>query len=712
MATCESALARVLEPKAIAVVGASANELKVGGRVLKSIRRGGFAGPVYGVNPSSNEIQGYPCFPSLEQLPGPVDLVVIALPPKATLSVIEQAKAIGAGGAFLCAGGFAELSESGGAMQREISLAATTDFRLLGPNTQGFVNTTIDLSVNFSHRFVAHAPDPITGDVPVAVVSQGGGAGSVLYEVAHEAGLEISHYIPTGNESDLELAEVTEFLIAECGVKHVMVMAEMLRNPDRLRSAARLAASMGAGISLYVTAKRPLGALAAASHTASLGTQAAALEAFAEQAGIVSVDSVSELVAAATLQIRAPRPRGPRLGVLTNSGSAAVMISDACDEFGLEVPPLSEDGSARATAVAARGHIELHNPLDVSVTDRPSKLHPLMVQLTQLERFDALAIAVANQYSGAGADITEITDMMAAVSRESGVPVLPMWLSGEKAGLEQLQNARLPVFRDVRQAVLALSQVWKANRLSLLEEGPDDLTSVASNGAGTLTRADLADENVAKSTLARFSMSVPQALEVTCAEEAVAAAQKLGPTPVVLKAVRPGLLHKTELGLVQVGVESADAAATFTTMAEAAARADLADPGDAFTFIVEEMLQDTVVEMLLSVRQEPSVGWTLTVGWGGSHVELYDDIACVSLPAGRAVMADRLASLKCFPMLQGYRGKPGGSVEAVLDAMQHAAALTDLLPSDVLGLEINPLLVRAGDAVVLDVAIETHGEPA
>lgn len=702
MATSRSSLARLLEPQSVAVIGASTDPMKVGGRAMRSIRTSEFSGDVWAVNPKAPEIMGYPCFPGMGALPGTPDLLVISVPIENIFAAIDKGRAMGAGGAIICASGFAELGDKGRELQAQLQAKAGPDFRLFGPNTQGYVNAAIGLSVNFSHRFVAYPPAPLTGQPAVAVLSQGGGGGSHLYEAASEAGLEISHYYPTGNEVDVDFVEIAEYLLNERGVKHILCMVEMVRRPEKLREVAALAASKDATLAIFLSAKNPAGLRAAASHTASLGTAPRAWKAFCQQAGIVTADSVSELVDVGLLQVKSRQPRGPKVGVLTNSGSAAVMIADACDEFGLQVPELSDAAQETATAIAGRSYIRIGNPMDVGVAANPMRLHPLLVEMIRKEGFDAFVFAVANQYVKAGADVAGIVEMIRSVAADSDIPVVPIWPSGDVLGLEGFRDAGLPVFRDVRPAVQALARLWDANRL----RGAGDMAAV--NGAD-LTAADFADEDTAKKTVARFGLDVPRAIVVRDAAEAKAAADTLGRGRVVLKGLRPGLLHKTERGLVRVGIRPEDIGPEFGEIRAAADRTAAAEPGGPFTFLVEEMLEGAAAELLLSVRREPSVGLTLTIGWGGSQVELLDDIACVSLPADRAAFAAALESLRCYPLLTGYRGKAGGSVPAVIDAMERAQALALSLGEGVGGIEINPLAVRANDAVVLDVIAEIAG---
>ncbi|GAA4840331.1 acetate--CoA ligase family protein [Actinomycetospora corticicola] len=670
---------RVLHPRSVALVGASGREGHPMARPLAWLRDRGFAGRVLPVNPRYDELGGLPCYPRLADVPGPVDLVLALVPAERAIATVEEAGAVGAAAVVVFASGFAEVGGDGVAAQAELADAARrAGVRLLGPNCQGLYVARSRLFATFT----AAGERVLEGSSGIAYVGQSGAIGGAVLDVAASRGLDLTAWVSTGNQADVDVAEVARVLVADPDVHVLAVYAEALPRPaDYVRLAAE-ARTAGTALVVLRSGRTESGRRAALSHTGAMLPESTAFDLVSREHGVVLVDDVEELLAAATLLRTQTRPRGPRVAAVTSSGGAGILAVDRCADVGLTVPELAEPTREKlARRVPAFGSVA--NPVDVTaqlfndgggafgevcalVRDDPA-VDAVMVILTMLvgETARALAADLAATVADAPADAP---------------PVVVVWMAGEDATVEGravLRAAGVPVFSSIAVATRVLAAAATA----------------AAPPAAPATPVPRIDD--AWSLVTALGVPVPRSVRVPVAAEAPDAVAAVGGLA-ALKAVAPGLEHKTEAGAVRLGVDVAGAAD------EAAAL--LARVPGAEAVLVQEMVPPGV-ELLVSVDGGRD-NWppVVTVGRGGTETELHHDLAHALAPVTADTARALLDSLRCRSLLAGHRGAPPADVGAAVDAIVRIsrAAGADGLQE----LEVNPLVVGTHGAVAVDVLLE------
>lgn len=672
---------RVLHPRSVALVGASGREGHPMARPLAWLRDRGFAGRIAPVNPKYAELGGLPCFASLADVPGPVDLVLALVPAERAVGTVEEAGAVGAAAVVVFASGFAEVGEEGAVLQDELAAAARrTGVRVLGPNCQGIYVARSRLFATFT----AAGERPLAGSSGIAYVGQSGAIGGAVLDVAASRGLDLTAWVSTGNQADVDVTEIGRVLVADPDVRVLAVYAEALPSPADY---ARLAAeARGSGTALVVlrSGRTESGRRAALSHTGAMLADGTAFDLVSREHGVVLVDDVEELLAAATLLRTQAPPCGRNVAAVTSSGGAGILAADRCADLGLAVGELGEETreklAARVPAFGAVG-----NPVDVTaqlfndgggafgevcalVRDDPA-VDALLVLLTML--VGETAHALAEDLAGTVAD-----------GPPDAPPLVVVWLAGEDATVDArrvLREAGIPVFSSIAVATRVLAAV-----------APRPAPPAAPAPFGP--PVDAAD---GWELLDALGVRRPAAVTVHDAEAAAAAVAEVGGTA-VLKAVAPGLEHKTEAGGVRLGV-------TARTAAHEAADLLAAVPGAAAVLVQGQAPPG--VELLVSVDGGRD-GWppVLTVGHGGTGTEVHRDVAHALAPVTAATARALLTSLRCWPLLAGHRGAPPADVDAAVDAVVRIgqAALVGGLRE----LEVNPVVVGTSGAVAVDVLLD------
>lgn len=669
---------RVLHPRCVALVGASGREGHPMARPLAWLRDRGFAGRVAPVNPRYSELGGLRCYPDLADVPGPVDLVLALVPAERAVATVEQAGAAGAAAVVVYASGFAEVGPEGAALQDELAATARrTGVRVLGPNCQGIYVARSRLFATFT----AAGERPLTGSSGIAYVGQSGAIGGAVLDVAASRGLDLSAWVSTGNQADVDVTEIGRVLVADPEVRVLAVYAEALPSPEDYARLAAEARDAGTALVVLRSGRTDAGRRAALSHTGSMLADGTAFDLVSRAYGVVTVDDVEELLAAATLLRTQAPPRGGRVAAVTSSGGAGILAADRCADLGLTVPELGEETREKlALRVPAFGAVG--NPVDVTAqlfNDGGGAFGEVCALVRADPAVDAvlvlLTMLVGDTAAALAADLAETV----VGGPPGSPPVVVVWMAGEDATFEArrvLRDAGIPVFSSVAVATRVLAAVTP--RPAAL---PD---VVAPTDPPVGDGWDLLDA---------LGVPRPRSAVVERAADAPDAVTGVGGTA-VLKAIAPGLEHKTEAGGVRLGVTGATAAGRATELLGTVATAVL----------VQEQVAPGV-ELLVSVDGGRD-GWppVLTVGWGGTGTEIHHDVAHALAPVDAATARDLLASLRCWPLLVGHRGAPPADVDAAVDVIVRigrAAAVPGLRE-----LEVNPLVVGTSGAVAVDVLLD------
>lgn len=697
--TGDASLARLLDPASIAIVGASDNPDKIGGRPIHYMRRHGYAGTLYPINPQRAEVQGERAWPSLAALPAAPDLAIVAVAGEQAVRAVDDCAALGVAAAIVISAGFSETGEAGRALQDAMTARArAAGMRIVGPNSQGLANFGNGAIASFSTMFLEVTP----GDGPVAVISQSGGMCAMVYGLLRQRGIGVRHVHATGNEADVSVAELACATLRDPEVGCVLLYLESLREAGPLAEAAALARSRGVPLIVVKSGRSEAGARAAASHTGALANEDRAVDAFFEHHGILRARDPQELVRYVELALRSPLPQGPRVVVVSNSGASCVLASDAAAERGLEIAPLAP-ATQQALADRLPGYATTVNPVDITAALLSnnglfSQVLPVIGADPAADMF-LLDIPVA----GRGYDVDSFATDAAGFARAASKPVVVVAWQDNVAATFRAHG--LPVYADEIQAMDALSALLRLRRLRerdglILAPQAALAADPAPDAAGGFL-----SEAASLALLADNGLAVIEHAVCRTADEAVAAWRRIG-APVALKACSAQLPHKSEHGLV--ALELNDEAALRTAFAHQAQTLGKLDVRDG-AWLVARMRRG-LHECALGARVDPVLGPVVMIGSGGKYVEALRDVAVLMPPFDAAQVIEKLRGLRIGALLQGVRGDPPADVEALA---RQAVALGDYALAAgprLASIDINPVMVGAvgQGAVAVDALVELH----
>lgn len=670
---------RILAPRSVALVGVSGRPGHPMARPLAWLRDRGYAGRVLPVNPKYGELGGLPCYPELAAVPGPVDLVLSLTPAAGAVATVEAAGTLGAGAVVVFASGFAETGPDGAVLQAELTAAARrAGVRVLGPNCQGLYIARSRLFATFS----AAAERPLRGSSGIAYVGQSGAVGGAFLDVAASRGLDLTAWVSTGNQADVDVTEIGRVLVADPEVRVLALYTEALPPPDAYLHLAAEARRSGTALILLRSGRSASGRRAALSHTGAMLGDDTAFDLVSREQGVVVVDDVEELLAAATLlRCQAP-PTGRRVAVISSSGGAGILAADRCSDVDLQVPQLDTRTSEQlSTLVPTFGAVG--NPVDVTAqlfNDEGDAFGRVCAVVRADPAVDAVLV-VLTMIVGPTARSLAVDLARTVESGPAGSPpVVVVWMAGEDATVDArgvLRDAGIPVSSSVALAARVLAAVTPSPVPSSTIVAP---FGVAGGGWDLLEA---------------LGVRTPAAAVVDVAAAAPDAVAAVGGAA-VLKAIAPGLEHKTEAGGVRMHVTAASA--------EAQAADLLAGIPGARSVLVQEQVAPGV-ELLVAVDGGTD-GWppVLSVGWGGTETEIHRDLSHALAPVSPATARELLTSLRCWSLLAGHRGAPPFDIEAAVDAIVRIS--TAAVVHGLRELEVNPLVVARSGAVAVDVLLD------
>jgi acyl-CoA synthetase (NDP forming) len=667
-------------PNSVAVVGASDDPDKIGGRPLRYLRDLGFSGTVLPVNPARREVQGLAAYPSVSDLPRVPDVALIAVPGQAAVDAVLACAELGVKGAIVMASGFGETADpEGHRRQDEMLLAARrAGMRLVGPNSQGLANFATGAVLGFSTMFTEQPPH----DGPVAIVSQSGGMCAVPYGMLRRRGLGVRYAHGTGNDLDLGVGDLAEAVLADPDIRLLMLYVEDIRDPGPLERAARIGLERGVPIVAMMGGRSAEGRRAAASHTGALANSQRVVDAFFERCGIWRARNLTEFVAATELYLRDWKPRGRRLAVVSNSGAVCVLASDAAVDHGLELSRFSRATTDALTEVLPSFATKA-NPIDVTaglLTDS-SLFGGVLPVLAADGSVDACLVGIP--VAGRGYDIARFASDITAFARGDDKPVVVS--TPQPSVAAEFRRAGLAVFDDEDSAIAALAQLLKHHELMGRARTMRPRPAVRGRRAGTERSLS---EAAALDVIRQAGVSAVDAVLCASPAEAAEAFDRFGGLPVAVKGAPAAATHKSELGLVRLNVSSA--AAVIDAATELFAR--MAEVGlDAAGVLVARMVRGRT-EALVGGHVDPVFGPVVLVGAGGTYVEVDPDVQVLLPPfdAGHARRA--ISGLRLAPLLVGVRGEPATDVGPWARA---AVAIAELMLRDerVLSVDVNPLVL-------------------
>ena len=669
-------LDRVLSPKAVAVLGASGRPGALSGRFISGLRRHGFEGRIVPVNPRYEEIGDLRCYPTVGAAAedGPIDLAIMSLPQRMVFDSLGECAEAGVGGVSIFASGFAEVGEEGAAEERRIAeRARETGVRVIGPNSPGFINfvdrtCVIASGVGFRESFRSGG---------IGVVAQSGGVAGLLVERAQDAGAGLSVAVCTGNEADLTVGEMLWWLVDHEPTKVVTIFLEGIRSPELLAGGLDALRRAGKPVVMLKGGATGAAARASAAHTGALASADDVVDAFLRRHGVIRVHGFDELIDHAVALERLGPAAARSVGILSTSGGAGVVATEAAERAGLELPIPSAETAERLAAVmpdfAATG-----NPADMSgmFSEDPEIFRQSLRTFTEAPDFGT-AVLVLTVHPPEPSE--KLADLILS-TEASDLAVL--WTAGRMAApaRERLMAAGLAVFEDAERCMRALAA------RSLVDAG--DAEPIAAVAEPDLAAGAVLTEAASLALLAEAGVPVAATVECADAEAARSATAALG--RVVVKASAPDLPHKSDAGAVVVGVEDPDDGARAHEEVVAAAERAGAHPQGS----IVQAMAPAGIELIVGARRDAVLGPVLVVGAGGIEAELSADAARRMLPLRPGEAAAMLRELPIAPLFDGYRGSPAMDVDAAAAAIEGLAALAIAIGGRLEALEVNPLLMH------------------
>ena len=693
-------MSRLLAPRSIAFIG--------GNVAAMAIRRSldiGFSGDIWPVHPKLDEVEGYRCYPSLAHLPGVPDAAFVAIRRELTIDAVRALSGSGAGGCVCYAAGFAEMGQEGRELQQRLVEAAGA-MPLVGPNCFGFVNY-VDRCALWPYLF---GGAPV--DKGVALISQSGNIAMNL--TMNDRSVNITHVIGAGNQALLGPADYVEALLQDERVTAIGMYIEGFDDLGRFATVARAAMDKGVPIVAMKVGKTEASAKQSASHTSSLTGSDVLYDAFFDRLGIIRVNSLHRLLETLKVLDRSGPLTGNDIVTLSCSGGEAATIADLAPELGLRTRPFT-DAQTADLAAQIPNYVTVSNPFDynTSIWGYPDAIERCFTSSLQGDHDAAFLV-----YDHPTVDAPEVDewiealDAFTAAHKTTGKPAFVICtiseLLPEAVRSRMLENGVIPLqgLEDGLYAYAAAAN-WYAFRRDRRERMTVPRAAVELSGAAG--SPVVINEWRGKQRLAEFGLAVPRG-ETGAAEDVVEIAGRLG-YPVAVKAVGEAFLHKSELGAMRLNLQNdAEAAAAIDSIRRSAKEHGLA----AGEFLVERMVQDAVAELIVGVKRDQQFGPALVIGSGGVLVELLADSASLLLPVTRTEVESAIHSLAVARLLAGYRGRPEGDFEALVDAVLAIAAFADAHWDSLLELDVNPLMVlpKGQGAIAADALILLSGESA
>ena len=681
-----NAIQKLMEPRSIAVIGASTDPKKTAGRPIAYLQKHHFKGKIYPVNPRVEEIAGLKCYPDINSLPETPDVAIVMVGTDKALSAVKELAALGTPAAIVLTSGFAEHGPEGLKKQEEL-IAAAGRMRILGPNTIGMVNITDDIPLSPSSAL--EMDEFPKGSV--SVISQSGGILGSLLSRATACGLGLSKLVSTSNEADLGLADFVDYLTDDPSTKVIVLYIESIRHPEKFRASALRAKQVGKPIVVYKVGKSEAGIKAAVSHTGALAGTDKMYDALFKQVGIIRANKFSDFLDIPAALSSGRVLKGKRIAILTSTGGAGTLVADSLGEWGFDTPAPDEITAARLRALQPGDQAVLdRNPIDVTLAGlQPDLLRGAIAALLDSPTYDALILIL-------GSSSLSMPDLMAGAVRDcmqtSDKPVIAYVSPHAPIAGALMTKLGVPAFSQPESCSVALSSMLHASQLKNNEVAEGSLVKRPFNFNVEELHGSL-NEYQAKNLFSAFGIPGVKEFVVSLPSPDFGATSELG-NNVVLKILSNEIAHKTEVGGVALNVASSEILNKMHSMAvevKAKSGATIEE------FLVQEMVAGGV-EMMVGMHHDP-LGTAVLVGMGGVTAELFKDTQMRLITPGRAFsekeVLEMLQSLKTWPLLDGYRGRPKCDVPSLVKAIVQFSELVACLDDRLIECEINPIFVFA-----------------
>ncbi len=688
------------KPDSIAVIGASREPEKVGNRVFRNLIDSGFKGGLYPINPKADEILGFKCYKSIAEAPDRIDLAVIAVPAKLVPMVAEECGAKGVKGIIIISAGFSETGREGTALERELlAICRRYNMRMQGPNCLGIVNTQSSMNASFA------SASPSPGNI--AFVSQSGALGSVILNCALQNEMGFTSFISLGNEADLNAADFIEALGEDEQTRVVGLYIEGVKDGERFIQTAE-----------KVTKKKPIVALkagttdvgirAVSSHTGSLAGSDTAFTSAFKKAGIIRANSFEELFTLVQAFEAQPVPRGKNVLIVTNGGGPGILVADACEKMGLDLPLLEHEIRENLRQVLPP-HASLNNPVDV-LGDADENRYRLALEAgLKSQGIEGIIVIVTPQ---AMTPAEKIADVVVEIQKSSEKPILGafMGFDDDSATAKLLRSGKVPNFPFPESSAYALRIMYDyasllkvpSEETQVFSKADDDKVRTVISKVHREERLSLTIEESIALTEA-YGISMPNAAVAGSREAAGEIANKVG-YPVVMKVVSPEVLHKTDVGGVVLNVRTREEVERNYDRIMSKLHSSLPD-AKILGMLIQKMAPQGK-EVIVGAVRDIQFGPLLMFGLGGIYVNFLRDVSYRLAPITRSEARKMVEETKAYTLLRGVRGEPPSDIESVIDVIVKISQLMCKF-KDIIEMEINPLFVYEEGKGCLAVDVRT-----
>lgn len=699
-----SSLDYFFNPASIALIGVSKDIRRPSGRSLNALLKWNYPGKLYPINPNHTEIHDLPCYPTLSEVPGEVDMVIISVPAPSVLAALEQCVQKKVKAVILFTSGFAEIGAEGKALQDEITqLSRKNNLRILGPNCVGLVNLSNAVMASFANIVELKPVYPMT----LGFVTQSGAFGTLIFATAVAAGVGFSSFVSVGNEADTEFADFLYYLLTTEKTKVVGGYLEGAKNGAKLRSAAKEALKLKKPILIMKVGRTGAGARAASSHTGSLAGDDKIYDAFFRQMGIIRIETLGELTSFVIVHRGGRLPEGNNIGILSISGGAGVLMADKCEALGLPVPEFTGE-TRRLLEKYLPPFGSAKNPVDLTAAAvaQPEMLGNCLRALVADENIHMITVAMGFMPHSAPILAQDLIEIYQSTTKPIVLTTYNISESEVVAkAIKSIEDAGMPVLRDHLHSVQALANLaWYAGKLRRFAEIKTERQAVSPKpGIEKLIKKPGAlSEYEAKKILAAYGIPVTREGLAASPDEAVKIARKSG-YPVVLKISSAQIMHKTEAGGIVLNIKT-DAQVRNAFKKIIASAKKYMPQADIQGVLVQEMLPSGT-EAIVGTIDDPVFGQCVMFGLGGVFVEALKDVSFRVAPLSRADAEEMVREIKGYGVLQGLRGKPPADTEALIDIILKVSRLAVDNKNIIKELDINPLILFEKGAKVADALI-------
>ncbi|MFH0810492.1 MAG: acetate--CoA ligase [Pseudomonadota bacterium] len=673
-------------PSSIAVIGASRTPGKVGHDLLKNMVNFGFGGAIYPVNPTTDEVLGLKCYPSVLDITDPVDLAVVVVPPSAVMAAIEQCGEKRIDSVVVITAGFKETGTEGARLERELlKVARSYGVRILGPNCVGLIDSHTRVNASFA------SGTPLPGGI--GFFSQSGALCIAILDWALGANIGFSKFVSLGNKADINETDLIQALAEDDDTKVILGYLEGITDGKRFMAVAKDVVPRKP-IIIIKSGVTTAGAKAASSHTGALAGSDRAFEAAFRQTGVIRAKSVAELFNYALAFANQPLPQGPNLAILTNSGGPGIIAADAADRTDLELVTLQKKTTDALRAFLPK-MASFYNPVDI-LGDAPAERYRRALDLVVAdEKVDSVLVLLTPT---AVVDVKAVATGVAEVAKTSIKPIFASFMGGVGVaeGRRILRDSGVPSYDYPEDAVASLNTMLKQQRwlnrtpdfYPRLEVGRERVAQIMAEARND-GRMRLSEQE-AHEVLKAYGFRLPREEMARTTEEAVAAAERIG-YPVVMKLISPQVVHKSDVGGVVANVRNADdvrnAFFEMTSNAQRMVSEKLFIAG----VLVQEMIRGGK-EVILGLSRDMQFGPMVMFGLGGIYVEVLKDVSFRIAPVSREEADKMMREIGAFPLLRGVRGEPPVDFPALREALLRLSQLAVDFP-EIIEADINPLLV-------------------